>query len=95
MREYRGVVKNGVVILEDGSDLPDGTKVRVIVEEAQMWQPSEEKWEHFWQFLQTAWKVELREGEQVHDDVSERIDEYLAEALLKHKLARKEEGDEK
>lgn len=31
MREYRGVVKNGVIVLEDGHDLPDGTVVRVIV----------------------------------------------------------------
>jgi hypothetical protein len=31
MREFRGIVKNGVIVLEDGGELPEGTKVRVIV----------------------------------------------------------------
>ena len=26
---YRGKVKNGVVVLEDGTELPDGTNIRV------------------------------------------------------------------
>ena len=26
---YRGIVKNGVVVLGEGADLPDGTEVRV------------------------------------------------------------------
>ena len=26
---YRGVVKNGVVVLGEGADLPDGTEVRI------------------------------------------------------------------
>lgn len=74
MKEYRGVVKNGVVALEDGSDLPDGTKVRV--------QPSDEAWERFWKFLQATWEAGLKEGEQVSDDISERVGEYLAEAMF-------------
>jgi len=73
VREYRGVVKNGVVILEDGSDLPDGTKVRVIVEEAQMWQPN---WEVAQRFVGG---VRDKEG---RTDVSEKVDYYLAEAFL-------------
>lgn len=26
---YRGIVKNGVVVLKEGAELPDGTEVRV------------------------------------------------------------------
>jgi hypothetical protein len=26
---YRGIVKNGVVVLRDGTDLPDGTEVHI------------------------------------------------------------------
>jgi len=26
---YRGIVKNGVIVLGEGADLPDGTEVRV------------------------------------------------------------------
>jgi len=26
---YRGIVKNGVVVLGEGADLPDGTEVRI------------------------------------------------------------------
>jgi hypothetical protein len=80
MREFRGIVKNGVIVLEDGSDLPEGTKVRVIVEEAMEWRPD---WDGFWQFLREAWSVGLREGEQPVPDVSEKVDEYLAEAFLR------------
>lgn len=80
MREFRGIVKNGVIVLEDGSDLPEGTKVRVIVEETAEWQPD---WDGFWQFLREAWSVGLREGEQPAPDVSEKVDEYLAEAFLR------------
>jgi hypothetical protein len=80
MREFWGVVKNGVIVLEDGSDLPEGTKVRVIVEETAEWQPD---WDGFWQFLREAWSVGLREGEQPAPDVSEKVDEYLAEAFLR------------
>ncbi|MFA0765390.1 MAG: hypothetical protein BDTLLHRC_000343 [Candidatus Fervidibacter sp.] len=80
MQEYRGVVRNGVIVLEDGGELPEGTKVRVIVEEAMEWRPD---WDGFWQFLREAWSVGLREGEQPASDVSEKVDEYLAEAFLR------------
>jgi hypothetical protein len=80
MREFRGIVKNGVIVLEDGNELPEGTKVRVIVEEAMEWRPD---WDRFWQFLREAWSVGLREGEQPAPDVSEKVDEYLAEAFLR------------
>jgi hypothetical protein len=80
MQEYRGVVRNGVIVLEDGSDLPEGAKVRVIVEEAVEWQPD---WDGFWQFLREAWLAELREDEQLASEVSEKVDEYLAEAFLR------------
>lgn len=74
MREYRGVVRNGVIVLEDGSDLPDGTKVRVIVEEVVEWQPD---WEVARQFVGG---LRDREGKT---DVSEKVDEYLAEAFVR------------
>jgi hypothetical protein len=80
MREFRGIVKNGVIVLEDGGELPEGTKVRVIVEEAMEWRPD---WDGFWQFLREAWSVGLREGEQPAPNVSEKVDEYLAEAFLR------------
>ncbi|MFA0757410.1 MAG: hypothetical protein PVTTEEND_000912 [Candidatus Fervidibacter sp.] len=80
MREFKGVVKNGVVVLEDGNELPEGTKVRVIVEETMEWRPD---WDGFWQCLREAWSVGLREGEQPAPDVSEKVDEYLAEAFLR------------
>jgi hypothetical protein len=32
-RTYKGVVKNGVIVLEGDGHLPDGTEVTVIVEE--------------------------------------------------------------
>ena len=80
MREYRGVVRNGVIVLEDGSDLPEGAKVRVILEEVVEWQLD---WDGFWQFLREAWSAELREGEQPASEVSEKVDEYLVEAFVR------------
>jgi hypothetical protein len=88
MREFRGIVKNGVIVLEDGNELPEGTKVRVIVEEAMEWRPD---WDGFWQFLREAWSVGLREGEQPAPDVSEKVDEYLAEAFLRQKQTKRGE----
>ncbi|MFA0750357.1 MAG: hypothetical protein SLRJCFUN_000760 [Candidatus Fervidibacter sp.] len=81
MREYRGVVRNGVIVLEDGGDLPEGVKVRVIVEEVVEWQLD---WDGFWQFLREAWSAELREGEQPASEVSEKVDEYLVEAFVRY-----------
>jgi len=88
MREYRGVFRNGVIVLEDGSDLPEGAKMRVIVEEAMEWQPD---WDGFWQFLREAWLAELREDEQPASEVSEKVDEYLAEAFLHQKQTKRGE----
>jgi hypothetical protein len=76
MREFRGIVKNGVIVLEDGSDLPEGTKVRVIVEETAEWQPD---WEVARQFVGG---LRDREGKT---DVSERVDEYLVEGFFAQK----------
>jgi hypothetical protein len=76
MRESRGIVKNGVIVLEDGSDLPEGTKVRVIVEEATEWRPN---WEVARQFVGG---LRDREGKT---DVSERVDEYLVEGFFAQK----------
>jgi hypothetical protein len=76
MREYRGAVKNGVIVLEDGGELPEGAKVRVIVEEATEWQPD---WEVARQFVGG---LRDREGKT---DVSERVDEYLVERFFAQK----------
>jgi hypothetical protein len=83
MREFRGVVKNGVVVLEDGGELPEGTKVRVIVEEAAEWRPN---WEVARQFVGG---LRDREGKT---DVSERVDEYLVEGFFAHEHLPPEEG---
>jgi hypothetical protein len=76
MQEFRGVVKNGVIVLEDGNELPEGTKVRVIVEEATEWRPN---WEVARQFVGG---LRDREGKA---DVSERVDEYLVEGFFAQK----------
>jgi hypothetical protein len=76
MREFRGVVKNGVIVLEDGGELPEGAKVRVIVEETAEWQPD---WEVARQFVGG---LRDREGKT---DVSERVDEYLVEGFFAQK----------
>ena len=83
MREFRGVVKNGVVVLEDGGELPEGAKVRVIVEEAAEWRPD---WEVARQFVGG---LREREGKA---DVSERVDEYLVEGFSAREHLPLEEG---
>jgi len=35
-RVFKGIVKNGVIVLEGDGQLPDGTKVTVIVEEVKV-----------------------------------------------------------
>ncbi|MFA0731827.1 MAG: hypothetical protein LKKZDAJK_001947 [Candidatus Fervidibacter sp.] len=83
MREFRGVVKNSVVVLEDGNELPEGTKVRVIVEETAEWQPD---WEVARQFIGG---LRDRGGKT---DVSERVDEYLVEGFFAREHLPPEEG---
>ena len=46
---YKGVIKNKVVVLEDGASLPEGTKVTIVPEEDNDVQKKElqEKWRKF------------------------------------------------
>jgi hypothetical protein len=73
-RVFKGVVKNGVIVLEGDGHLPDGTKVTVIVEETT--QPAKTVWE----VLRSIAGIS-RSG---LGDVSERKDEYVAEAVEWH-----------
>ena len=41
-RELRGIVKGGVVVIEGDERLPDGTRVRIVVEEKAK-EPKKEK----------------------------------------------------
>jgi hypothetical protein len=71
-RVFKGVVKNGVIVLEDDGHLPDGTKVTVIVEEPPV--------------RQTDWAQLRKIVGLFHSgltDVSERKEEYLAEAYYR------------
>ena len=83
MREFRGVAKNSVVVLEDGNELPEGTKVRGIVEDTAEWQPD---WEVARQFIGG---LRDRGGKT---DVSERVDEYLVEGFFAREHLPPEEG---
>jgi len=73
-RVFKGVVKNGVIVLEGDGQLPDGTKVTVIVEEAT--QPTQTVWEVLKSLVGIS-----RSG---LGNVSERKDEYVAEAIEHH-----------
>ncbi len=74
-RIYKGVVRNGVIVLEDDGQLPEGTKVTVLVEEETRAEPQK-----VWQALrEIAGKFQSGLG-----DVSENKDEYVAEAVEWH-----------
>jgi hypothetical protein len=70
---YKGVVKNGVIVLEGDGHLPDGTEVTVIVEEKSA-------------ATKTVWDA-LAEIAGIFSsgltDVGERKDEYVAEAYYR------------
>ncbi len=66
-KRYRGVVQNGVVMLEPGAQLADGTPVEVVEVET-AFAPN---WEIAWRMVGIA-----RDREQC-SDVSQRVDEYL------------------
>ncbi len=68
-RIYKGVVRNGVIVLEDDGQLPEGTKVMVLVEEE--FEP-----ETNWQRLSEI----VGAFDSGVSDVSERKHEYLAQA---------------
>ncbi|GIV21258.1 MAG: hypothetical protein KatS3mg023_3009 [Armatimonadota bacterium] len=65
-----GVVKDGVIVLEEGHALPNGTAVIVIPDEAASFRPD---WQKAWQTVGIG--VD-REG---RTDISENVDRYLAE----------------
>ncbi len=71
-KHYRGIVQGGVVVLEPGVDLPEGTQVEVIAPEPEF-QPD---WSAAWR---TVGAGRDREG---RSDVSERVDEFLIDILL-------------
>ncbi len=63
---YRGHVSNGVVVLEDGADLPDGTEVRVEPVETS---PRKTLYERF--------KNVARKAEGLPADFAEQHDHYI------------------
>jgi hypothetical protein len=79
-RVFKGVVKNGVIVLEGDGQLPDGTKVTVIVEEVKV-RPTN------WEQLEKI--VGLFDSGL--SDVSERKHEYLADAFYQCGEAGEEE----
>ena len=79
---YRGVVRDGVIVLEGDATLPDGTIVTVEIEKtSREFTPD---WNAAWEMLEEFWKAELREDEKPCSDISERVDEYLTEAYFRH-----------
>ena len=92
-RTFRGVVKNGVIVLEDQGHLPEGAEVTVIVGEREgvtslTASASETAWE---EPFEESWPLlDLLVGSKGSgfSDVSERVDEYLVE------FYRRERGDE-
>ncbi|MCS7187884.1 MAG: hypothetical protein N3B10_06330 [Armatimonadetes bacterium] len=70
-RIYKGVVRNGVIVLEGDGQLPEGTKVTVLVEEVE-----ETAFETNWKRLSEI----VGAFDSGVSDVSERKHEYLAEA---------------
>lgn len=65
-----GVVEDGVIVLEEGHSLPNGTAVIVIPEEEAIFRPD---WQKAWQTVGIGGD---REGKT---DISENVDRYLAE----------------
>jgi hypothetical protein len=65
---YRGTVKNGVVVLEPGAVLPDGTSVRVEPEQQPVISDEE---------LDPAWRMDELAGATGLSDLSVNIDHYL------------------
>lgn len=74
-RIYKGVVRNGVIVLEGDGQLPDGTKVTVLVEEEA--KPEQQR---VWQALREI-AGKFQSG---LSDVSENKDKYVAEAIEWH-----------
>lgn len=69
-RTYRGVVRNGAIVLEPPVALPEGTEVEV----SELLPPSQPDWDVGMRYVGT-----VRSSEDMVD-VSERVDELLAEA---------------
>lgn len=84
-RIYKGVVRNGVIVLEGNGQLPDGTKVTVVVEESA---ELETKPQTVWDALEGVVGI-ARSG---LSDISERKDEYVAEAIEWHWKRSRGEG---
>ena len=72
--EYKGHVKNGAVVLDEPCELPDGASVVVKAQAIEIFEPD---WEAAWSQIGTGRDIEGR------TDVSENVDEILAEAQVK------------
>lgn len=87
-RELRGIVKGGVVVIEGDERLPDGTRVRIVVEEERP--DGRLDREAVARLTEIAAKARLRKGEEPRSDLSERVDEYLAGRDFGHRVAEEE-----
>ena len=85
-RIFRGVVKNGVIVLEGDGQLPEGTKVTVVVEE-------QEEIEHKPQTVWDALGMMAGAARSGSSDTSERKDECVAEAIEWHWKKSAREGE--
>lgn len=72
--EYKGHVKNGTVVLDEPCELPDGANVVVKAQAIEAFEPD---WEAAWRGVGSCRDVEGR------TDVSEHVDEILAEAQVR------------
>lgn len=69
-RTYRGVVRNGAIVLEPPVDLPEGAEVEVV----ELLPPNAPDWNVAMRY------VGMVRSSNQETDISERVDELLAEA---------------
>ncbi|MBE0541375.1 MAG: hypothetical protein IH623_08315 [Verrucomicrobia bacterium] len=65
---YKGIVKNGVVVLEPPADLPEGTSVRIEPEPAPVVRDDD---------LDPAWRMDELAGPTGIPDLAVNVDHYL------------------
>lgn len=79
-RTYRGVVRNGAIVLEPPAVLPEGAEVEII----ELNPPPVPDWEVAQRYIGAVRSAD----EPV--DVSERVDEHLAEMYATNKVSDKD-----